>query len=178
MIYLILMIILALAVAPYSLAKAKNRAIRHVDKLIENFIEKNNFTVTKAINIPGYNNRGYFFIDDNKKCINYLFWEKSNSSNLYHRTFSYKDILKCELIKNKKIEDLKNKNQCIDIIKGETFLKNLGIRVILNQSSSPYLDIMFLNSAVDMEVADLDITINSLNEWLNILNNIINIEPR
>lgn len=173
MIYLIIFIIVCLALVPYSVARSKNKSIHNSDKLIQNFILENNFTVTKSINIPGYGDSGYFFIDDNKKCMNYLTWKNSDWSNLSHRTFNYKDVLKCELIKDEKIVLAKGILDFSDESNKEEYVKKLGFRITLNDLSFPNIDILLLNSTEGTQLINLGLTVNLVAQWLVAMNIII-----
>ncbi|WP_026881141.1 hypothetical protein [Clostridium akagii] len=174
MVYLIILIIICLALLPYSLSRSKTKSIKNSDKLVQSFISDNNLTVTKSINIPGYGDSGYFFIDDNKKCINYLVWKKSDIKNFSHRTFNYKDVLSCQLIKDEKTSTVKNILESLDDnTNKEEYVKKLGIRINLNDLSCPYIDILLLNSTEANPISSIALTINLVDQWLAAMNIVI-----
>lgn len=171
--FLIFLIAVCIMVISIIISRGKKTSNNISQYLINEFIKRNNSTVTKAINIPGYDNRGYFFIDDNKKCVNYLVWNKSNPKELFAKTFLYKDILKCELIKDGKTALVHDVFSFINRMNKKEYVKKLGIRITFNDLSFPYLDILFLNKTVGVTLTGLGSIVRSTNEWLTTLNIVI-----
>lgn len=171
MLYLIILIILSLAMTPFSLAKIYNMQNQKGIRLAKKFVSQNNYSVTKAIDIPGYSGYAYFFIDDSRKYINYLEWKRSNSNQITSKTFDYKQILNCQIIKDDTIEEIKENT--IEEISSKESAKKLGFRIVLNSKSDLYLDILILNSNVETKIDQVALKIKLLSEWVEVIKSIV-----
>ncbi|WP_039653749.1 hypothetical protein [Clostridium tyrobutyricum] len=173
MVYFILICVLVCIIGSIrAISKTKAKMMQSGNEMINEFINKNNISMTKAINIPGYNGSGKFIIDDVNKFVHYFVYTKGNS-NLFHKQFSYKDILKCELIKDGRIALVKDVFSIIDMANKKEYIKKFGIRITFNDLDFPYLDVYFIKSSVGVTLTGLGDKVSLTNEWLSSMNIII-----
>ncbi|MFL0197006.1 hypothetical protein ACJDU8_15775 [Clostridium sp. WILCCON 0269] len=166
MVYFILALILFVIIGTrWSMSKTKNKMMISGDELFNKFMTENNISVTNAINISSYNGTGKFIIDDVNKYVHYFVYKQGNS-NLFHKQFSYKDVLKCEIIKDGKMALVKNVFSIIDKANKKEYIKKLGIGITFNDLSFPYLDILFISSSIGVTLTGLGSKVALTNEWL------------
>lgn len=170
--FIFILILFVIIGTMWSMSKTKNKMMISGSELFDKFIKENNISVTNAINIPSYNGSGKFIIDDINKYIHYFVYTKGNDT-LFHKQFSYKDVLKCELIKDGKIVLVKNIFSIIDKANRKEYVKKLGIRITFNDLSFPYLDIFFINSSTGVTLTGLGNKVALTNEWLANMNIVI-----
>lgn len=170
MVFVILIAILLVIIGTvHSLRKQKNETTASGNELIDRSIDKNDISVTDAINIPRYNGSGKFIIDDKKKFVHYFVYTKGKTE-LYHKQFSYKDVLRCEIVKDGRTAYVHDVFSFIGRANKKEYIKKFGIRIIFNDLDFPYLDIYFVNSSVGVTLTGLGAKVNLTNEWLTRMN--------
>ncbi|APU61250.1 hypothetical protein EXN65_16090 [Clostridium botulinum] len=173
MMFFIFFVIACIIIIPISLSKTKNKIRKEGNYIFENYISSHGLTVTKEIDIPSYVGSSKFFIDDVNKTANLISYNSKDSKNVELKQIPYKDVLKCEVIRDDTkvlVEDAFSLN---DRLKQKEYVKKLGFRVTFNDLSFPYLDILFINSLSGQTLTGLGHIVNSLNEWVSIMNIVI-----
>ncbi|NFL55588.1 hypothetical protein FDB81_13285 [Clostridium sporogenes] len=170
---LILFIILCILIVPISLSMKKNKMRTAGNNVFKNYIESHGLTITKEIDIPNYNGSSKFFIDDVNKTVNYISYNYKEPENISLKQFTYRDVLKCEIIRDDKKVLVEDAFSIKDKLKQKDYVKKLGFRITFNDLSFPYLDILFINSLSGQTLTGLGHLVNSLNEWVSIMNIVI-----
>lgn len=170
---LIIFIITLCILIPIVLSKEKKKMMRDANDVFYDFAKNNNLTITKGIDIPNYNGGSKFFVDDVNKTVNFLSYLSSNPSNVTHKQFTYKDVLKCELIKDEKKVLVEDAFSITDRLKQKEYVKKFGLRITFNDLSFPFLDILFINSTSGQTLFGQSHIVNAVNEWVSIMNIVI-----
>jgi len=158
---------------PIVLSRAKKKSRKESNVIFDEYINKNGLAVTKFIDIPDYDGSSKFVVDDVNKKIHYMSVKKDNPSNIIHRQFEYNDVIKCELVKDSKIKLVEDKFSIFDNINQKEYIKKFGLRITFNDISFPFLDIYFINSVTGMTLTGLGNIVNTVNEWIAIMNIVI-----
>ncbi|KEH91632.1 hypothetical protein Z962_p0006 (plasmid) [Clostridium botulinum C/D str. BKT12695] len=166
-----ILVLLCIGILLITLSNNKKQSTKKSDDIILHYINSKGLTITKAINIPFKDGMSKFFIDDVNKKVNFITYKYNN--DLEFKQFSYKDILKCEIIKDDKKVLVEDMFSIIDRLKQKEYIKKLGFRITFNDLSFPYLDILFINSLTGQTLTGLGHLVNSLNDWIAIMNIVI-----
>lgn len=137
-------------------------------EIFESIVKREGITVTKEIYMDWNKKYQYFLIDDQNEKLYYMTTDKKNLSNLDVKKINYSDLVKCELIHNSHIETIDSFGSIRDRRIQEEIIENQGLRLILNDISSPILDIMFIEKG--------GVTVHfkeCIEEWIAAINIII-----
>lgn len=171
--FIFVVIIIGIVGAYFSVTSKKNKIMKNGSEVFDKYIKEHNLNVTKLIKIPGYDGSGIFFIDDINKSVNYMVYKTKNPDDLFYKNFAYKDVIKCELIKDGKTALVKDVFSVIDRVNKKEYIKKLGIKITFNDLSFPFLDIYFVNSAIGVTMSGLPNQAKLTNEWLSLMNIVI-----
>lgn len=174
MVLFICTVIIICSIGAYiSITNKKNKMMKNGSELFDKYIKEHNLSITKIIKIPSYDGSGIFFIDDVNKHVNYMVYKTKDPDNLFYKSFSYKDVIKCEIIKDGKTALVKDVFSVIDRVNRKEYIKKLGIKITFNDLSFPFLDIYFVNSSIGVTMTGLPNQSKLTNEWLSLMNIVI-----
>lgn len=172
MLFFIIFIIGLIIAIPISISKAKKKSRKGASVKFDNYIKENNITLTKSIDIPVVGGCSRFIVDEPTSQI-YFLSTNDKMEGITAKKISFKDVIKCELIKDGKTKITEDKFSIFDNYNKKEYVKKLGIRITFNDLSFPYLDILFLNSLQGQTLFGLGNIVNTTNQWISIVNIII-----
>lgn len=153
-------------------SKKKKKSMDTSNEKFDKYIYDNDITVTKFVDIPTFTGSSKFIIDENNNYVYYLI--TNNENNLVDcKKISFKDVLKCELIKDSKIKMVEDKFSIFDNFNQKEYVKKFGLRITFNDLSFTHLDILFLNSIQGQTLFGLNHVIENTNNWIQIMNIVI-----
>lgn len=169
---LILFIILLVIIIRIFINKTKKNSMQNANIKFNNYIKENGIIVTNYIDIPAIDVCSKFIVDESKETVYYLSTNEK-MANVNSQKISFKDVLKCELIKDSKTKLTEDKFSIFDNYNKKEYVKKLGIRITFNNLSFPYLDILFLNAIQGQTLSSNDPAVINTNKWISIINIII-----
>ncbi|ALG49366.1 hypothetical protein FORC3_1989 [Clostridium perfringens] len=169
---IILAIIIFAIGLPISISINKKKARNLGNEKFQKYIEDNNIFVSKFVDMPTISGTSKFLVDEKSENVYYLA-TNNNTENIFVNKIPFKDVIKCELIKDSKTKLIEEKFSLFDNYNSKEYVKKFGIRIIFNDMNFPCLEILFLNSAQGQTLFGLDHVVKATNEWISIMNIVI-----
>lgn len=171
-----ILFILALAIIVMSVSKISDKnkleSINSLNEKFNKFIYDNEIIVTEFVDMRKLEGRAKFIVDEENNCVYYLLLNNKNGF-IECKRISFKDVLKCELIKDSKIKMVEDKFSIFDSFNKKEYVKTLGLRITFNDLSFTHLDIFFLNSFQGQTLSGLNHVVENTNKWIQIMNIVI-----
>lgn len=169
---IILAIIILIIGLPISISINKKKSRNLGNEKFQKYIDENNIFVTKFVDIPTVSGTSKFLVDEKSEYVYYLS-ANNNKEDIVVNKIPFKDVIKCELVKDSKTKLIEEKFSLFDNYNSKEYVKKFGIRITFDDMNFPYLEILFLNSLQGQTLFGLNHVVKSTNEWISVMNIVI-----